>query len=56
MDIMKFEHRTFDFHGVFICRFPPAGDSRRYDDVFWKELLGEKEKKSKEQNLKELGF
>jgi DNA helicase HerA-like ATPase len=30
--------------------------SRRYDEVFWKELLGSKEKKSKEQNLKELGF
>jgi len=30
--------------------------SRRYDDVFWKELMGGKEKKSKEQNLKELGF
>jgi len=30
--------------------------SRRYDDVFWKELMGEKGKKSKEQNLKELGF
>jgi DNA helicase HerA-like ATPase len=30
--------------------------SRRYDEEFWKELLGSKEKKSKEQNLKELGF
>jgi len=30
--------------------------SRRYDDMFWKELMGGKEKKSKEQNLKELGF
>ncbi|MEW6287122.1 MAG: ATP-binding protein [Chloroflexota bacterium] len=30
--------------------------SRRYDDEFWKELLGGKEKRSKEQNLKELGF
>ncbi|HMR99432.1 MAG TPA: hypothetical protein PKE62_09260 [Anaerolineales bacterium] len=37
--------------------------SRRYDEEFWKELLGEKVKKSKEQNLpvlqkagKELGF
>ena len=30
--------------------------SRRYDDVFWKELMGGKERKSKEQNLKELGF
>lgn len=29
MNTMKFEHRTFDFHGVFICRCPPAGDSRR---------------------------
>jgi hypothetical protein len=28
--------------------------SRRYDDAFWKELLGGK--RSKEQNLKELGF
>jgi len=33
----------------------PQG-SRRYDEVFWKELLGGKEKRSKEQNLKELGF
>jgi len=32
--------------------------SRRYDEVFWKELLREagKEKRSREQNLKELGF
>jgi len=30
--------------------------SRRYDEQFWKELLGSREKKSKEQNLKELGF
>jgi len=30
--------------------------SRRYDEQFWKELLGGREKKSKEQNLKELGF
>ncbi len=30
--------------------------SRRYDDAFWKELLGGKEKRSKEQNMKELGF
>lgn len=30
--------------------------SRRYDDAFWKALMGGKEKKSKEQNLKELGF
>ncbi len=30
--------------------------SRRYDEEFWKELLGEKVKKSKEQNLRELGF
>jgi uncharacterized protein len=30
--------------------------SRRYDEQFWKELLGSKEKRSKEQNLKELGF
>ena len=28
--------------------------SRRYDEAFWKELLGGK--RSKEQNLKELGF
>ena len=31
----------------------PQG-SRRYDEAFWKALMGEKEKK--EQNLKELGF
>ena len=30
--------------------------SRRYDDAFWKELLGASGKKSKDQNLKELGF
>ncbi len=30
--------------------------SRRYDDAFWKELLGGSGKKSKEQNLNELGF
>ncbi|MFN8426499.1 MAG: hypothetical protein U0X87_09630 [Anaerolineales bacterium] len=30
--------------------------SRRYDEEFWKELMGEKVRKSKEQNLKELGF
>ena len=30
--------------------------SRRYDEDFWKELMGGKEKRSKEQNLKELGF
>jgi uncharacterized protein DUF87 len=30
--------------------------SRRYDEEFWKELFGVKEKRSKEQSLKELGF
>ncbi|MCX6057586.1 MAG: ATP-binding protein [Chloroflexi bacterium] len=30
--------------------------SRRYDDAFWKELLGSGGKKSEAQNLKELGF
>lgn len=30
--------------------------SRRYDEQFWKELLGGGGKRSKEQNLKELGF
>jgi hypothetical protein len=31
--------------------------SRRYDDRFWKELLGEEgARKSAEQNLEELGF
>jgi len=33
----------------------PQG-SRRYDDAFWKELLGGGGKKSEAQNLKELGF
>jgi DNA helicase HerA-like ATPase len=33
----------------------PQG-SRRYDDAFWKELLGSGGKKSEAQNLKELGF
>jgi len=27
-----------------------------HDEEFWKELLGGREKRSKEQNLKELGF
>ena len=36
---------------------PLPARSRRYDEKFWKELLGEaRGKKSKEQNLKELGF
>jgi uncharacterized protein len=30
--------------------------SRRYDEAFWKELLGGNAKKSEAQNLKELGF
>jgi len=30
--------------------------ARRYDEEFWKELLGGKEKRGKEQSLKELGF
>jgi hypothetical protein len=30
--------------------------SRRYDEAFWKELLGGNTKKSEAQNLKELGF
>ena len=30
--------------------------SRRYDEEFWKELLGGKEKMSKEKDLKVLGF
>ena len=30
--------------------------SRRYDEEFWRELFGAKEKRSKEQSLKELGF
>ena len=30
--------------------------SRRYDDTFWKEMLAGNTKRSKEQNLKELGF
>jgi hypothetical protein len=33
----------------------PQG-SRRYDDAFWKELLGGKGKKSEAENMKELGF
>ena len=35
---------------------PLPVQSRRYDEQFWKGLLGGKEKMSKEQNLKELGF
>ena len=34
----------------------PIEGSRRYDDAFWKELLGGGGKKSEAQNLKELGF
>jgi len=30
--------------------------SRRYDDGFWKDLLGKKDKPSIEKNMKELGF
>ncbi|RIK31179.1 MAG: hypothetical protein DCC56_03035 [Anaerolineae bacterium] len=30
--------------------------SRRYDEEFWKELLGAKEKRSKEQSMQELGY
>jgi uncharacterized protein len=30
--------------------------SRRYDDQFWQDLLGKKDKPSMEKNLKELGF
>ena len=30
--------------------------SRRYDDQFWKSLLGGNSKRSKEENIKELGF
>ena len=35
---------------------PLPVQSRRYDDAFWKELLGGSGKKSEAQNLKELGF
>ncbi|MDP2778563.1 MAG: hypothetical protein Q8O48_13065 [Anaerolineales bacterium] len=35
---------------------PARRGSRRYDDAFWKELVGGGGKKSKVQNLKELGF
>ncbi len=35
---------------------PMPVKSRRYDDEFWKELLGSSGKRSKDQNLKELGF
>jgi hypothetical protein len=31
-------------------------DPRRYDDLFWKSLLGGGSKRSKEENIKELGF
>jgi len=33
-----------------------AKESRRYDEVFWKELLGGGGKKSEAQNMKVLGF
>jgi hypothetical protein len=32
------------------------GCRRRYDDAFWKSLLGGNSKKSREENIKELGF
>jgi len=53
MNTMIFEHETFDFHGVFTCHCLPEGESRRYDEEFWKELFGgtASEKRSKEQNL-----
>jgi hypothetical protein len=35
---------------------PARRGSKRYDEAFWKELLGGKGKRSEEQNLKELGF
>jgi hypothetical protein len=38
------------------CPMPLPVRSRRYDEQFWKELLGGGVKRSKEQNLKELGF
>jgi hypothetical protein len=30
--------------------------SRRYDEKFWKELLGGNARRSKEENIKELGY
>jgi hypothetical protein len=30
--------------------------SRRYDEQFWKELFAGKEKRSREQDMKDLGF
>jgi len=35
---------------------PARRGSRRYDEAFWKELLGGGGKKSEMANLKELGF
>jgi hypothetical protein len=35
---------------------PAPEGSRRYDDAFWKSLLGEDSRKSKEENIKELRF
>ena len=52
MNAMKFKLETFDFHGAWM---PLPVRSRRYDEEFWKELMGGG-KRSKEQNLKELGF
>ena len=59
LNTLKFEHEIFDFQGIFVCRCLPVGDSRRYDEEFWRELFGGSggnHKRSKEQNLKELGF
>ena len=59
VNTMNFEHETFDFHGVFI--FPdaaacPQGTRAGMTRSFGRSCSVAKEKRSKEQNLKELGF
>ncbi len=53
MNAMKFKFETFDFHGALM---PLPVRSRRYDEEFWKELMGGKEKKSEAQLKKEMRF
>ena len=51
--------KNFPFNDLLGWSVPmplPAEGSRRYDEVFWKELIGGGGKKSEAQNMKELGF
>lgn len=49
--------KNFPFNDLLGWSVPmplPAEGSRRYDEVFWKELIGGGGKKSEAQNMKEL--